>query len=116
MEEAAGCYERAAEQYEICRSAHESARAYVEAAKCRKSVAPSSAVDAFGKVQYFMRLLKRVVMLVLVYYVHTTCQDTSERIRALRCTGNPLCRILPSTLRNGIHLLRLCFICWLCAV
>lgn len=50
MEEAAGCYERAAEQYEICKSAHESARAYVEAAKCRKAVAPSSAVDAFGKV------------------------------------------------------------------
>eukprot|EP00903_Cladosiphon_okamuranus_P005768 g5718.t1 len=49
MEEAANCYERAAEQYEICKSAHESARAYVEAAKCRKSVAPASAVDAFGK-------------------------------------------------------------------
>ncbi|CAM9922123.1 unnamed protein product [Ectocarpus sp. 12 AP-2014] len=49
MEEAGNCYERAAEQYEITKSAHESARAYVEAAKCRKSVEPSSAVEAFLK-------------------------------------------------------------------
>ncbi|CAM9636680.1 unnamed protein product [Ectocarpus sp. 6 AP-2014] len=49
MEEAGNCYELAAEQYEITKSAHESARAYVEAAKCRKSVEPSSAVDALLK-------------------------------------------------------------------
>lgn len=57
MEEAAGCYERAAEQYEITKSAHESARAYVEAAKCRKEVSPATAVDAFGKVPTFTVLL-----------------------------------------------------------
>lgn len=50
MEEAANCYERAAEQFEITKSAHESARAYVEAAKCRKTNAPKTAVDAFEKV------------------------------------------------------------------
>ncbi len=51
MEEAAACYERAAGQFEIAKSAHESARAYVEAAKCRKNgTDPSSSVDAFRKV------------------------------------------------------------------
>ncbi|CAM9702241.1 unnamed protein product [Ectocarpus fasciculatus] len=50
MEEAGACYERAGEQYEITKSApYESAKAYVEAAKCRKSVEPRTAVESFGK-------------------------------------------------------------------
>ena len=56
MEEAAGCYERAAQQYEICKSGHESAKAYVDAAKCRKAVSPPSAVEAFGKVRMYSYL------------------------------------------------------------
>lgn len=71
MEEAAGCYERAAEQYEITKSAHESARAYVEAAKCRKAVAPASAVDAFGKVYNWSTLYEFCMIRFVIGGVHT---------------------------------------------
>lgn len=50
MEDAADAYERAGELYEQSKSNHETARAYVEAAKCRKTISPVSAIDAYGKV------------------------------------------------------------------
>lgn len=55
METAAETFMRAAEQFEIVKSAHEAARAYVEAAKCRKEVDPGSAIDPYSKVGYASR-------------------------------------------------------------
>lgn len=54
MEEAADAYERAGQLYEQSKSNHETARAYVEAAKCRKTVSPVSAIDAYGKVSFVL--------------------------------------------------------------
>lgn len=63
MEDAAAAYERAAEHYELIKSNHEAARAWVEAAKCRKGVAPGTAVDAYGKVNTTTNQLMYLIVL-----------------------------------------------------
>lgn len=47
--EAAEVYERAACEYQIAKSDHDASSCYVDAAKCRKTVSPSSAVDDYKK-------------------------------------------------------------------
>lgn len=77
MEQAADCFERAAEQYVITKSAHESAKCYVEAAKCRKGAKPDSAVDSFRKV-YHISCVNGVLFVYVVVFV--SCHPSAEII------------------------------------
>ncbi|CAN0231770.1 unnamed protein product, partial [Laminaria digitata] len=88
MEDAADAYERAAELYEQSKSNHETARAYVEAAKCRKTVSPVTAIDAYGKAIAIYNVSGRFQqagkMLMEVGEIHESEQEYESAVDALQ--------------------------------